>query len=262
MTASYPGSVRVFDTKYNVTDTVDASHPNSLQEEMSAVQTYIGANPHISSAASSTAEFKTSFTFTSLSARVANVENAAIGDVHQQYIRKFSDSSNLIATTSVSNIGLVIKAGSADQTANLQEWRNSINEVKAAVTKEGLFTGSVNANKIIGSVSSVPLDLTIEQKATNYPLTLADKNKLFYFVNSTVGQTVTVTVPLNSTDAFPNGSQINFVRGGAGGVAFAGISGSVSVNATPGLTLRAQWSMATLIKLAENTWVLIGDLSA
>ena len=36
----------------------------------------------------------------------------------------------------------------------------------------------------------------------------------------------------------------------------------VTINATPGLKLRAQWSSATLIKRATDTWVLVGDLSA
>jgi hypothetical protein len=39
-------------------------------------------------------------------------------------------------------------------------------------------------------------------------------------------------------------------------------TGGVTINATPGLKLRTQWSSATLIKRAENTWVAIGDLSA
>ena len=39
-------------------------------------------------------------------------------------------------------------------------------------------------------------------------------------------------------------------------------AGGVTINATPGLKLRAQWSYATLIKRATDTWVLVGDLSA
>ena len=35
-----------------------------------------------------------------------------------------------------------------------------------------------------------------------------------------------------------------------------------TINATPGLILRAQYSAASLIKYATNTWVLVGDLEA
>jgi hypothetical protein len=36
----------------------------------------------------------------------------------------------------------------------------------------------------------------------------------------------------------------------------------VTLNGTPGLLLRAQYSSATLIKRAADTWVIIGDLKA
>jgi hypothetical protein len=39
-------------------------------------------------------------------------------------------------------------------------------------------------------------------------------------------------------------------------------TGGVTINATPGLKLRAQWSSVTLIKRATDTWVALGDLQA
>jgi len=70
-----------------------------------------------------------------------------------------------------------------------------------------------------------------------------------------------LTVPPNSSVAFPVGSQINILQVGAGQTTVVQGSG-VTVNAAPGLKLRTQWSYATLIKRAENTWVLVGDISA
>ncbi len=71
----------------------------------------------------------------------------------------------------------------------------------------------------------------------------------------------TVTIPANSTTAFPVGTSIDILQVGAGQVTIAGAAG-VTVNATPGLKLRAQWSSATLFKRATDTWVVMGDLSA
>lgn len=71
----------------------------------------------------------------------------------------------------------------------------------------------------------------------------------------------TVTIPANSTTAFPVGTSIDLLQVGAGQVTIAGAAG-VTVNATPGLKLRAQWSSATLFKRATDTWVVMGDLSA
>lgn len=48
--ASYPGSIPNFTTKQNVTDTVDASHPNSVQDEVRAMALTLGTNPHASAA--------------------------------------------------------------------------------------------------------------------------------------------------------------------------------------------------------------------
>jgi hypothetical protein len=51
------------------------------------------------------------------------------------------------------------------------------------------------------------------------------------------------------------------VQIGAGQVTVVGGSG-VTVNATPGLKFRAQYSAATAIKIAADSWVLVGDLAA
>jgi hypothetical protein len=71
----------------------------------------------------------------------------------------------------------------------------------------------------------------------------------------------TITVPTNATDAVPIGRRVDFVQTGAGQVTFAAAAG-VTLQATPGLKLRAQYSACSLIKTATDTWVLIGDLSA
>jgi len=262
MAASYPGSVRVFDTKFNITDTVDASHPNSLQEEVVAMQSIIGTNPHVSTAANPTTAFvASSFTYGSLSARIANIENGVVADSHTQYLRKTADgfTSNRVDTGNQSNVGVVVR-GTLNQSANLQEWQNNIGVVQAAVTPTGLFTGTVNAANIVGSVTAIPQDATIEQKSSNFSLVLSDKNKVFWCVNT--GATLTVTIPLNASQAFPTGSQMTFIRGQNQNVTFVGESGTVVLGATPGPNLRTQWSAATLLKLAENTWTLLGDLSA
>jgi hypothetical protein len=71
----------------------------------------------------------------------------------------------------------------------------------------------------------------------------------------------TITIPTNATVAFPVGTSIDILQTSTGQVTIAG-AGGVTVNATPGLKLRAQWSGATLFKRATDTWVVYGDLSA
>jgi hypothetical protein len=72
---------------------------------------------------------------------------------------------------------------------------------------------------------------------------------------------VVVTVEPDATYSFPIGVQVNLLSIGTATVATAAGAG-VTLNGTPGLLLRAQYSSATLIKRAANTWVIIGDLKA
>ena len=45
MSASYPSKVKSFPTRVNYTEVIDASHPNTLQEEVVAIETTLGVNP-------------------------------------------------------------------------------------------------------------------------------------------------------------------------------------------------------------------------
>jgi hypothetical protein len=89
-------------------------------------------------------------------------------------------------------------------------------------------------------------------------LALTDLDKIVQG-NSTAA--FTITVPPNSSVAFSTGSQVSLLQIGTGQITVAGGTG-VTVNATLGLKLRAQWSSGTLIKRDTNTWVLVGDCEA
>ncbi len=80
-------------------------------------------------------------------------------------------------------------------------------------------------------------------------------------VNAVGPVPVTITVPANATTAIEVGRRIDFVQTGGAQITFSGASG-VTVNGTPGLRTRTQYSGCTLIKTATDTWVVIGDLMA
>ncbi len=104
----------------------------------------------------------------------------------------------------------------------------------------------------------VPSITTINQQAGSYTTVLGDRDKLVEVSNASG---VTVTIPTNASVAYPVGTSIDILQTGAGQVTIAGARG-VTVNATPGLKLRTQWSSATLFKRATDTWVVFGDLTA
>ena len=72
---------------------------------------------------------------------------------------------------------------------------------------------------------------------------------------------ITATIPLNATVPYSIGSTLNIVQLGAGQVTVAPTAG-VTLNGTPGLKCRAQYSAITLTKIATDTWVARGDLAA
>jgi hypothetical protein len=102
-------------------------------------------------------------------------------------------------------------------------------------------------------------DISTNAQAASYTLVLADKNKI---VEMNVATANILTVPTNANVAFAVGSQIQVLQTGAGQCTITPQVAGVTINGTPGLKTRAQWSMVTLIKRATDTWVAVGDLSA
>jgi hypothetical protein len=100
---------------------------------------------------------------------------------------------------------------------------------------------------------------TNAQTGTTYTLALSDRGKVVELNNAA---SITLTVPTNASVAFPTGSRIDLIQTGAGQVTISP-SGGVTVNAKGAATkITGQWSAATLIKRASDTWVLIGDVVA
>ena len=102
-------------------------------------------------------------------------------------------------------------------------------------------------------------DSTINaQTVTTYNLLLTDAHKTVTLTN---GSAIDARIPLNSGTAFPIGTRIELLQGGAGQVTVAP-TGGVTVNSSGGKTkLAAQYSQATILKVATDTWYLFGDIT-
>jgi hypothetical protein len=96
------------------------------------------------------------------------------------------------------------------------------------------------------------------QTGTSYTLVIGDLGK---FVTMTNASASTLTVPPNSSVAFPVGTCIEGAQLGAGQVTLTPGSG-VTLNATPGLKVAAQYGTFGILKTATDTWVCYGRLSA
>jgi hypothetical protein len=175
------------------------------------------------------------------------------------------DSSGVTAIAANSVVNADINSAAAIAYSKLALSNSVVNAdiaTTAAIAYSKLsLTGSV-VNADISTSAAIDqnkiADTTLNQQAASYTLVLTDKNKMVEISNA--GAT-TLTIPADNTVNMATGATLTILQTGAGQVTIAGASG-VTVNATPGLKLRTQWSSATLIKRAANTWVALGDLSA
>ena len=113
-----------------------------------------------------------------------------------------------------------------------------------------------------GSFTSPQINLGINaQTGTTYTTVLADNGKLVTLAN---GSSIALTIPLNSSVAYPVGAQLNLAQLGAGQVTIAG-SGGVTVVSTGGTAaapkLRAQYSTATAVQTSTDNWLVMGDIA-
>ncbi len=110
--------------------------------------------------------------------------------------------------------------------------------------------------------ASSNLNVSAPSFASNaYTAVLTDKDKFLELSNGTTAGTFYINV--DASVNFPIGTQINLIQIATGQITVAATTpGTTTINGTPGLKLRTQWSAATLIKRAANTWVLVGDLIA
>lgn len=120
------------------------------------------------------------------------------------------------------------------------------------------------AINIVGGTVSPTTPLTIDPKtSTAYTFVLNDANNELITANNASAQTY--SIPTNASVAFAIGCQINIIQIGAGQVTInavtPGTTTVLSVGATPSAPkLRAQYSVATLIKAGADLWYVTGDI--
>ncbi len=167
-----------------------------------------------------------------------------------------ANSTTAVATTAFVTTANNLKANLASPT-----FTGTVTLPSGTVTSAMILDGTI-ADADISTTAAIDLgklaDVSTSAQTASYTLVLADKNKI---VEMSVATANTLTVPPNSSVAYPVGSQINILQTGAGQTTVTAGAG-VTVNATPGLKIRTQWSYATLVKRATDTWVLVGDISA
>ena len=106
--------------------------------------------------------------------------------------------------------------------------------------------------------------LTLNAQTATYTVVLTDnRNKL---VTMSVASANDFLIPTNASVAFPIGSVINVIQIGAGQTTIKAVTPGTTTISSTGATatapnLRAQFSAASCIKVATNTWYVVGDIA-
>jgi hypothetical protein len=162
-------------------------------------------------------------------------------DTLDELAAALGDDANFASTVTTS-LGLKAPLASPTFTGTVTVAASGVAFTDGTQTKEG-----------------VPSRTPIVQKTASYTLTaLTERDNLIEVASASA---TVITIPTNATLALPVGTSIDILQTSTGQVSIAGAAG-VTVNATPGLKLRTQWSSATLFKRATDTWVVYGDLMA
>jgi hypothetical protein len=108
-----------------------------------------------------------------------------------------------------------------------------------------------------GPVWATPTPIAVVRtvSGTTDTLVIADAGKVVETGNASA---TTITVPPNSSVAFPVGTTIEFCQTAAGQLTLAAGAG-VTLNNPSGLKTRAQWSTLAIRKRTTDTWVVCGD---
>lgn len=101
--------------------------------------------------------------------------------------------------------------------------------------------------------------VTTNRQSASYTLTLTDRSKL---VEMDVATANNLTIPLNSSVAFPIGTKIDVAQYGAGQTTFVATVGVTIRSANNWLKINARYGAATLTKIGTDEWYLWGNLNA
>ncbi|MBJ7382992.1 MAG: hypothetical protein JHC55_00700, partial [Mycolicibacterium sp.] len=124
--------------------------------------------------------------------------------------------------------------------------------VVAGITKAMVGLGNVD------NTSDATKNLVVANiRTASYTLVLSDAAKV---IEMNVATANTLTVPLNSSVAFPIGTVLEVHQYGAGQTTIAA-TGGVTIRTDGGLKIAAQYGSAALRKRATDEWVATGNLT-
>lgn len=132
-------------------------------------------------------------------------------------------------------------------------------DIEGVTAGTGLSGGGTSGTVTVAFDYAVGNQSIENAQTASYTLVLTDAGKMVTMNNASAN---TLTVPLNSSVAFPINTRIDVIQYGAGQTTIAAASGVTIRSSGSNLKLSGQYSGGSLWKKASDEWILVGDLSA
>jgi hypothetical protein len=233
----------------------------------SAIQTQLDAK--VDENAAITGATKTKITYDAKGLVTAGAD-ATTADIADSTDKRYVTDAQLtvIGNTSGTNTGDNATnsqySGLAASKEDVANKSTSVTTDQASNTKypsvKAVYDWAVGLFATIANLALKTDKLVVTNRQTaSYTLVLSDADKL---VEMNVGSANNLTIPLNSSVAFPTGTQILLAQYGAGQTTIVATSGVTVRSNGAKLKLNVQYSGATLIKIGTDEWYLFGDIVA
>jgi len=247
--------------------TVSNTEFQYLNGVSSAIQTQLDAKVDENAAITGATKTKITYDAKGLVTAGADATTADIADsTDKRYVTdaQLTVIGNTSGTNSGDNATNSQYSGLAASKEDVANKSTSVTTDQASNTKypsvKAVYDWAVGLFATIANLALKTDKLVVTNRQTaSYTLVLSDADKL---VEMNVATANNLTIPLNSSVAFPIGTQILLAQYGAGQTTVVATSGVTVISNGGKLKLNVQYSGATLIKIATDEWYLFGDIVA
>lgn len=136
---------------------------------------------------------------------------------------------------------------------------NDVGDITSVVAGTALTGGGTSGAVTLNFDYAVGNQAIESAQTASYTLVLGDAGKMVTMTNASANN---LTVPPNSSVAFPVNTRIDLIQYGAGQTTVVAGSGVTIFSSGSKLKLTGQYSGASLWKKATDIWVLVGDVTA
>ena len=141
---------------------------------------------------------------------------------------------------------------------------NDQGDITAVNTNSPLTGGGTTGALTLSYDYAAGSKLTLNAQTATYTVVLADADQKL--ITMSVAGANDFQIPTNANVAFPVGTVINVIQIGAGQTTIKAVTSGTTTISSTGATattpkLRAQFSAASCIKVATDTWYVVGDIA-